>query len=87
MKYSLIILSTCILAISCKQTWNEKNKSEFMGGCLHRQTPEMGESKAKTYCSCLLEKVMKKYPDASDLYYVGYDTTISNLAKECLKQP
>jgi hypothetical protein len=46
---------------------------------------DMGEAKAKAYCSCMLEKLQKRYPDASDLKYARTDTAVYSMGRECMK--
>jgi hypothetical protein len=83
-----IFLSGLVLCcFSCKRKWTEKNKTDFVSGCMSRQVKEMGIEKARTYCSCLIEKVVQKYPNANDARYIQYDSSISRLAKDCLKLP
>jgi hypothetical protein len=45
----------------------------------------MGEKKAKKYCSCMLEQVVKKYPDAGDAHYLRYDTAMRQTGLDCLR--
>ena len=70
--------------LGCRQPWNEKNKSAFVSGCLKGAEADMGEKKAKKYCSCMLRKVMKKYPDAGDAHYLRYDTSMRQTGLDCL---
>jgi hypothetical protein len=83
--FIILVLALCVF--SCKRKWTEKNKSDFVSGCLNKQVKEMGIEKARAYCSCLIEKVIVKYPNANDARYIQYDSAIIRLAKECLKQP
>ena len=70
----------------CKRKWTDKDKSEFVSGCLNKMIKEMGESKAKSYCNCLMDKIVKKYPNANDVKYIKYDSSVTHMAKDCLKQ-
>ena len=79
-----IFIIVCLL--SCKRKWTTEDKTEFLGGCLKGAIKDMGEEKAKPYCTCLLDKVVTKYPNARDAAYIRYDSTIVILAKDCLKQ-
>lgn len=45
----------------------------------------MGEAKAKSYCSCMLQKLQKRYPNAADMKYVKNDTAVHAMAIECMK--
>jgi hypothetical protein len=82
----LLISLLLIPAFSCKRKWNEKDKSEFYSGCLTSATANKDIKDPKTYCSCLLQKVVAKYPNANHAKYIKYDTTVKQLARECMKQ-
>ena len=75
-----------ISLFSCARKWTDKDKSEFMSGCLSHAVKGMDETKAKHYCGCLLNKMVEKYPNANDAKYVRYDTSIIRLAKYCSEQ-
>ena len=72
---------------SCKRTWSEKDKSEFVSGCISGAKTDLGEDKAKQYCQCMLQRIMDKYPNANDARYLQYDTSISRIGRECRNQP
>jgi hypothetical protein len=85
MKSALVfLLLFCVF--SCKRKWTQDDKAQFLGGCLRTATTNLGEQGAKTYCNCLLGKMMEKYPNANDIRYVKYDSSIVSVAKDCLKQ-
>jgi len=84
MKFLVLVL-LLISAFSCKRKWNEKDKSEFYSGCLNSATTNKDIKDPKTYCSCLLQKVVARYPDANDAKYIKYDTGVRQLARECMK--
>jgi trans-aconitate methyltransferase len=46
---------------------------------------DMDEEKARAYCSCMLQKVQKKYPNAADAKYLKNDTAIYSMGRECMK--
>jgi hypothetical protein len=82
----VVLLLFVITAFSCKRQWNEKDKSDFYSGCLNNATTNKDIKDPKTYCSCLLQKVVAKYPNANDARYIKYDTTVKQLARDCMKQ-
>jgi hypothetical protein len=82
----IISIFIMVSFISCKRKWTPDDKTEFIGGCLKGALKDMKEEKAKPYCKCLLDKVVAKYPNAKDAAYLKYDSTVVQLAKECLKQ-
>jgi hypothetical protein len=73
--------------VSCKSKWTEENKMEFVSGCLSAATRDknIGDSLAAPYCACLVEKIVKKYPNAADAKYIKYDTTAKALSRDCLR--
>lgn len=76
-----------VLALfSCKRKWTDKDKKDFYAGCLNSATKNADIKNPKSYCSCLLQKVVAKYPDANDAKYIRFDSTVRQLAIECLKQ-
>lgn len=86
MRYYLFFFGFCFL-MACKRKWTEKEKTEFVAGCMKGAVRDMGEEKARLYCDCLLKKLVIRYPNANDVQYLKYDTAIVQLARECLKQP
>jgi hypothetical protein len=84
---NIIFVGLMLCCFSCKRKWTEKNKADFVSGCLSRQVKELGIEKARAYCSCLVEKVVQKYPNANDARYIQYDSSLRQLAKDCLKLP
>jgi len=76
----LLILSL----FSCKRKWTDSDKSDFYSGCLNSAVKNKDITNAKSYCNCLLQKVVAKYPNANDAKYIKYDSTIKQLARECL---
>lgn len=82
---TLLLLSTLAIVFSCKSGWTQKDTQDFMGGCMKGAVNEMGAARAQSYCSCMLDKLQKKYPNAADLKYVKNDTAIYLMGKDCLK--
>ena len=83
-KYVVILLALALF--SCKRKWTEKDRSEFYAGCMSSAVNNKDIKDPKLYCKCLLEKVVAKYPNANDASYIKYDTTVRQLARECLDQ-
>ena len=84
-KYIFLIVTMVFLA-ACSRSWTDKDKSEFVSGCISGSSTELGPEKAKTYCHCMLNRIMQKYPNAGDAKYLQYDTTISRMGRDCLNQ-
>jgi hypothetical protein len=81
--YVLLFLILCLF--SCKRKWTDKDKSDFYSGCLNNAAKNADVKNPKSYCNCLLQKVVTKYPNANDAKYIRYDSTIRQFARECLK--
>ncbi len=61
-----VLLFGLLLFASCKQ-WDSDDKQVFYQSCMDDAKGWAGsEADAKTYCDCVLEKVVKKYPSESD---------------------
>lgn len=82
MKPGYFFVMTALL-FSCKRPWTDKDRQAFLGGCVNKAVPEMGEEKARSYCSCMLRQLETHYPNANDLKYLKSDTTVYSLAREC----
>jgi len=82
--YVLFLLVLCL--VSCKRKWTDKDKSEFYSGCLNNALKNPDIKDPKSYCSCLLQKVVVNYPNANDAKYLKYDSTVRHLARDCMKQ-
>jgi len=67
MKRYLFIICCALSLQACKNTWDSETKEMFQQSCIEEATVWAGsEAKAKTYCDCVLEKTMKRYPDYKD---------------------
>ncbi|MGN6400752.1 MAG: hypothetical protein ACTHMD_09870 [Flavisolibacter sp.] len=84
MKLFLLVIFTFAFS-SCKHAWTQKDKETFMGGCVNGALKEMDEAKARSYCSCMLQKLQARYPNAADMKYVKNDTAVHAMAVECMK--
>ena len=63
--YSLLLL--LLLLPSCKDTWEEEDKVLFKKACMQDAVKWAGsDEKATTYCNCVLEKILVKYPHEND---------------------
>jgi hypothetical protein len=65
-KYFLFVAITVVFA-SCKDTWDDEDKKMFYQSCMDAAKSEgHNEIQAKPYCDCLMEQMIKKYPNESD---------------------
>lgn len=47
-------------------TWSKKDHEEFVTSCINSAKASLGETKAKNYCECMVFKIEKIYPNATD---------------------
>lgn len=65
-KYLLPILICCTIA-ACN-TWPQEDQDMETHSCLEDANKWAGSpEKAKIYCDCVLQKLMKEYPNANDM--------------------
>jgi hypothetical protein len=63
----LFVLLTCgVLFFSCKSTWTQDDKDAFYEACMEDASPSYGPERARTYCDCVIGKIMVKYPYIGD---------------------
>ena len=63
--------------------WTSAEKDAFMNTCVTSASTGLGQRKAENYCSCMLQKLQREYPNAND---AGRMTTeeSTELARACL---
>lgn len=90
-KYRLSIYKilpiVCVLAMASCKTWDESDQQAWRQACMENAGKwAADEQNAKTYCECVLDKMMKKYPDVNQaLEHVNdlaTDTSFYNCRKE-----
>lgn len=64
----IVVLAALLLAqTACKNTWSGEDKDLFRQACMEDAEKWAGSvDKAKTYCDCVMDKVMLKFPHESD---------------------
>jgi hypothetical protein len=63
--------------------WYEEDKKQFMKDCQKpSDNPEITKEKLKIYCECMMEKIMKKYPNYKDTYGKT-KSEFKDMMKEC----
>lgn len=80
---ALELAKECIVQLSTTPGWGEKEKGEFMRECEKAAKANLGEAKAKTYCSCMMEKIQKEFPNAADVEKLKSEQ-IDKWAVECI---
>ncbi|MBA3827824.1 MAG: hypothetical protein H0X33_02710 [Taibaiella sp.] len=65
--YILFLLPVILLLASCKNTWTQDDKDMFYQACIDDANSWAGSPvKAKAYCDCMQDKMIKKYPSVND---------------------
>jgi hypothetical protein len=64
--------------------WDEGNRSAFISKCIEGTKAQMTDDKAKSYCSCMLDKLEARYPVADSTSNMTM-TQMSELAKDCVR--
>ena len=64
-----LLLLIAVFTTSCREKWNESTKNQFYEGCTEEANHWAATHEiAKTYCDCVLEKMMAKYPHQEDAF-------------------
>lgn len=82
----VLLLNTLTLACSQKKDikWSAKDQKDFTESCIENAKSGIGEENAIKYCDCMMEKMMKKYPDINDAEKISMGETME-LANECAR--
>ncbi len=89
-KFFLIVAAITFIGIlsitSCgkRNKWIEKDKKEFLGVCISEASVNPGIV-AESYCNCMLEKIMAKYPDPKDVDKISM-AEVTQWAQDCLER-
>ncbi|HUR65121.1 MAG TPA: hypothetical protein VMZ03_02120 [Chitinophagaceae bacterium] len=65
--------------------WSPKDRSDFLNDCVEAAKPSLGETKAKSYCECMLFKTEKKYPDPAEAAMITEATLQTPEFKKMIK--
>ena len=82
MKKAALYLFVAIVSASCNQgnenpfnqqknnntssNWSKDYTTKFISDCVNSASGELGNQKAQAYCSCMADKISKKYPNEND---------------------
>jgi len=72
----------CVKGINPQGGWSDAQKAEFTSRCVQTAAKSVGEQKAKSYCDCMLPKVIEAYPNAADVGAIT-PAQIEKWAKQC----
>jgi len=78
-----VFLFACMVTLLASCRWDNEDKDTFRQACMDDAKGWMkDDAKAKTYCECVLTKMMARYPDENDaLDHIGElakDTSLMN---------
>ena len=62
-------------------SWSAEDQKIFMNSCV--EALDWSQDSAKQYCSCMMEKIAKIYPNSSDANQLNEAKTLE-LAKQCI---
>lgn len=81
--YSLVLLP--LFLTSCAGGWHDEDKAKIRTDCMRQADNQIGEAKAKAYCDCFVDKMVKTYPVFNDFMdHMNLDT-VDKLKAECRK--
>jgi hypothetical protein len=75
----------CFAQISVTRSWGEIERNLFINECMNGTNKTMEQENARSYCTCLLEKLEKQFPN---VFAVGNASgeLLSKWAEECKNQ-
>ena len=76
-----------LFTASCKEGWNDENRTSYLEACRTSGNGVMLDSaQRETYCQCSLEKVMKHYDDVESVI-INKDSTQMNAGlADCMQR-
>ncbi|HYM94999.1 MAG TPA: hypothetical protein VET23_12715 [Chitinophagaceae bacterium] len=67
MKKIATFLALVSILAACKPNgWSAKDKNDFISTCAQSAAAAMGQDKAKSYCTCMEQKLEVKFPNSQD---------------------
>ena len=63
--------------------WSSSDRSQFMNTCVSESQRNLSESQARSYCSCMMGKLEKKYPNSDDAKNLT-QSDLLQMAQDCL---
>ena len=84
----IIFLAVIVFSFTaCKpKGWTESQKEQTKKGCLDGLAGKVDNDFASQYCSCMLDKVIKKYPSYSDLDKKGTNAEGKEIGLSCIAE-
>ena len=73
-----------VIPVDRRGKWGKSDRFAFLENCVSNAKVNMGEEKAKEYCSCVLELVEAKYTSAVDAANIDLKDMLE-MAKSCMQ--
>jgi hypothetical protein len=64
--------------------WSKADQNKFITNCTQTASSSMGEERAEEYCTCMMKKIEKRYPNSSEVDQMT-ESEITKLAKTCVQ--
>lgn len=72
-----------VVPVDRNGAWGKSDRFVFLENCVNSAKTTMGDEKANEYCSCVLEMVEIKYPNAKEATALSVNDMME-MAKTCL---
>ncbi len=82
----LLAACLCLLFASCAGGWTEDDKKQLRKECMTQSVPQIGETRAATYCDCFVEQMVHTYPVFNDMMDKFNVQIVDSLKKHCRKE-
>ncbi len=66
MKTILSFVASMLIITACKNGWSVAERNDFINTCTNAAAANMGQDKAKAYCTCMQQKLEAKYPNSQE---------------------
>jgi hypothetical protein len=66
MKAILTLVASMFIISACKNGWSVAERNDFINTCTQAAAVNMGQAKAKSYCTCMQQKLEAKYPNSQN---------------------
>ena len=87
MKKIIFLVAVVLSFTACKpKGWTESQKDQTKKGCLDGLAGKVDKDFASQYCSCMLDKVIKKYPNYEDLDKKGTEAEGKEIGLSCITE-
>jgi hypothetical protein len=67
-------------------SWSASDENQWMSACTTPLINSMGQQKATSYCSCIMDKLKERYSSYDELNTKGTNEIGLELGKQCIKE-